>query len=371
MDEGEHRFVFLETGQACQVLPGEPGDLSLALIIHIGKTGQVKGAQVQDAAIFQAGKALVVKSPAHVPVGVLPRSRLWLLARLTARTLRPFNRGRARAACHAEGIRTRRFRAFSCKHPLKVEDQGFSASNLQNLPQQAFPAGRGGQLFCHLAAAKGIPPKEVGLSPCHGQRRGTVKLDDIAGGLGHRLGGVLLGIAVGDDRGPGPEDLPLQEKLQVLAAPGVEMVRFGEAQDLPGVAAAQDPQGFLVPAPGLRGGEEMRKIRALHQQRVRGEEGRQGPGQSLPIRRPAGVADGNGDDQGLRAIVGDKGQEGLDPMLMGKEGRLGNQRVVEQWATAGRSVVRRPKAVSKSRRVTAKGVRLREKWSGLRMIIRR
>ena len=110
------------------------------------------------------------------------------------------------------------------------------------------------------------------------------------------------------------------------------MIRFGEAQDLLGVAAAQDAQGFLVPAPGFKGGEVMRKVRTLHQQCVRAEEWRQGPGQGLPIRRPAGVADGQGNDRGPRAIMGDERQEGLDPMFLGKEGRLGDQRVVEQLA---------------------------------------
>ena len=71
MHHREQRFVFLQARQAFQVLPGEPGDFFLTLIINIGKTGQVKGAQVQDPPVFQAGNAFLGQAPAHFPVGVL------------------------------------------------------------------------------------------------------------------------------------------------------------------------------------------------------------------------------------------------------------------------------------------------------------
>ena len=41
------------------------------------------------------------------------------------------------------------------------------------------------------------------------------------------------------------------------------MIRFLQPQDALGMAAAQDPQGFLVLAPGLGRGEVVGKVRAL------------------------------------------------------------------------------------------------------------
>ena len=99
------------------------------------------------------------------------------------------------------------------------------------------------------------------------------------------------------------------------------MGRLDESEDLFGVSSAQDPQGLLVPAPGLPIGQIVGKIRTLHQKSGGTEEGNQGLGQGIPVRRLAGAPDGNGDNLGLGAIMSDKREESPDPMLLGKKGK--------------------------------------------------
>jgi hypothetical protein len=56
---------------------------------------------------------------------------------------------------------------------------------------------------------------------------------------------------MGHNRRPGPKEKALQAKLQVLGGLGVKMLWLDEGLDPLRVAAAQDPQGFLIPAPGF------------------------------------------------------------------------------------------------------------------------
>ena len=182
----------------------------------------------------------------------------------------------------------------------------------------------------HAPAEKSVAPEEIRPDPLCLQGLRTVELDNVAGGSGYGLGGVFLGVAVGRDRRSGAVNLALQAQLQILAGLRVQMGRLAEGEDLPGVADAQDPQGLLVPAPGLRLGQVMRKIGALHQECLRVEEGFQAFGQRVPISLVAAAADGNGDHPGPGAIMDDKGQEGLDPVLLGKQRRFADQGVFEQ-----------------------------------------
>ena len=128
------------------------------------------------------------------------------------------------------------------------------------------------------------PAKKYRSAPATVNGFGTVKLDDVTCRLRQWFGSVCLGIAVGDNGGPGLKNLALQTQLQVLGSFRVQVIRFFQPQDSLGIAAAQDPQGFLVLAPGLGCREVVGKIRALDDEGFGGYKRSQGLGQGIPFR---------------------------------------------------------------------------------------
>ena len=111
----------------------------------------------------------------------------------------------------------------------------------------------------------------------------------------------------------------LEPELEVLSAPGIQMLRLGESDHPVGVSGAQDPQGFLIILPGLRPGEVVGKVRALEQEGIRGKERGQGLGQGVPLGRLAAAVNGYGHDPGAGKVMGQKRQDRPDAVFVGKE----------------------------------------------------
>ena len=150
-----------------------------------------------------------------------------------------------------------------------------------------------------------------------------------------RLGRIFLGVAGRHHRRPGLMHLFLEAELEVLGAPGIQMLRLGEAEHRVGVAGAQDPQGFLVMLPGLRPGEVVGKVRALDQEGVGGEERGQALGQAIPLGRLAVPVNGQGHDQGAGKVMRHKRQERPDAVFVGKEIGRRHQRVFPETVDGG------------------------------------
>ncbi len=134
-----------------------------------------------------------------------------------------------------------------------------------------------------------------------------------------RLGRIFLGVAGSHHRAPGLIHLFLEPELEVLGAPGIQMLRLAETDHPVGVSGAQDPQGFLVILPGLRPGEVVGKVRALEQEGVGGQERGQGLGQRIPLGRLAVPVNGHGHHPGPGKVMRHKRQERPDAVFVGKE----------------------------------------------------
>ena len=210
-------------------------------------------------------------------------------------------------------------RALGHDDALQVDDEGRAARELFDPADQPLPPRPPGQLAGQVAAKERVAGEEEPLDPGNGKMVGAIDLDQIAGGGIKRLGRIFLGVAGSHHRPPGLMHLLLEPELEVLSAPGIQMLRLGETDHRVGVSGAQDPQGFLIMLPGLRPGQVMGKVRALEQEGVGGQERGQGLGQTIPLGGLAVAVDGQGHDPGPGKVMGDKRQERPDAVFVGKE----------------------------------------------------
>ena len=210
-------------------------------------------------------------------------------------------------------------RALGHHDAFQVDDEGGAAGELPHPLDQPLPPGPPGQLGGQVAAKEGVAGEEEPLDPVNGKVFGAIDLDEVAGGGIKRLGRIFLGVAGRHHRRPGLIHLFLEPELEVLGAPGIQMLRLFEADHRLGVADAQDPQGFLVIPPGLGPGEVVGKVRALDQEGVGGQERGQGLGQGIPLGGLAVPVQGHGHDPGAGKIMRHKRQERPDAMFVGKE----------------------------------------------------